>query len=397
MTSQDLAEVLGTVESATLEFKESAKSERTRQKIGQSICAFANDLVGADGGDLLIGVGDGGEPVSNLDCSDRALLQLTDFRDDGRILDRPNLTVEPAVYKGVPVIRMHVAASAAPPIRFENIVYVRPGPTTRRAHADDERVLAERRRAKDVTFDLRTRPSATLDQLNLELFKNDYLPSVVSREVIEENGRPLAQQLSSLHVTDPAGTPTTLGVLVVGYDSREYIPGSYVQFVRYAGTDRTADIADDKELSGNIISVARDLEPLIRANVRVAVGSDGSVLSEERRPDYPLQAIREAVMNALMHRDYELSNAPTQIDWYDDRVQISNPGGPYGRVTSENFGTVNGYRNSSLAAAMKHLGLVNRFGRGIARIRASMQANGNPRPEFLVNDAYWAVILEAVA
>lgn len=307
MTSQDLADLLGTQESATLEFKENAESERTRQKIGQSICAFANDLVGAGGGDLLIGVDDDGEPVEGVDSSDRALLQLTDFRDDGRILDRPNLTVERALFKGESVVRLHVAASASPPVRFENIVYVRPGPTTRKAHADDERKLTERRRSNDVAFDLRARPSATIDQLNIDLFKSDYLTAAVSPEVIDENGRPLEQQLASLHITDTSGAPTTLGLLVVGYDSREYIPGSYVQFVRYAGTDKAADVADDRELSGNVITVARDLEPLLRANLRVAIESNGRILAEERRPDYPLQAIREAVMNALMHRDYEVS------------------------------------------------------------------------------------------
>lgn len=395
MTSEELADVLGTAETATLEFKVSAKNASTREKIGKAVCAMANDLTNAGGGDILVGVDDHGNPADDVDISDETLRALADYRDSGQILDRPNLTVSVALYKGKQVVRLHVEASAAPPVRFDNIVYVRPGPTTRKAHSGDERILTERRRSNDLTFDLRTRPSASQDDLNLKLFQSDYLPASVAPEVIAENGRPLAQQLASLHLTDTQGTPTVLGLLIIGYDSRPYIPGSYVQFVRYAGTDKAADIADERELGGNIFTLVQALDPVLSANIRVTLASTESILSEQRRPDYPVVAIREAVMNALMHRDYQLSNAPVQIDWFDDRVQISNPGGPYGRVTTDNFYTVNDYRNPSLAAAMKNIGLVNRFGRGISRIKASMAKNENPEPEFLVNDAQWAVVLRS--
>jgi ATP-dependent DNA helicase RecG len=138
----DLADLLGTQESPTLEFKSTAKREGRRgDAIGNAVCAMANDLCGRGGGDILIGVNDKGQPVEGVDTSDRALLQLTDLRDDGRILDRPSLTVEPAIYRGKPVIFLHVTASTTPPVRFEGVAWVRPGPTTRRAGREDERVL----------------------------------------------------------------------------------------------------------------------------------------------------------------------------------------------------------------------------------------------------------------
>jgi len=80
----DLAQLLGRRETAVLEFKQSAKD---RDAIGAVICAFANDLPSIGGGDLLIGVADNGEPTATIDTSDRELLTLTQFRDDGRILD----------------------------------------------------------------------------------------------------------------------------------------------------------------------------------------------------------------------------------------------------------------------------------------------------------------------
>ncbi|WP_246574508.1 ATP-binding protein [Streptomyces genisteinicus] len=388
----DLADILGTRESPTLEFKRTAKRDGKRgDAIGNAVCAMANDLAGSGGGDILVGVADDGTPVDGVDVSDRALLALTDLRDDGRILDRPSFTVRAAVYRGKPVVHIHVEASAALHVRFEGVVWVRPGPTTRKATREDERVLTERRRAADGPYDSRPVPRATLDDLDLDLFRQAYLPSMVGPEVIEENGRPVEVQLSSLHLATPDGVPTAVGLVTVGLDPSSRIPGAYVQFVRYQGTDLDAPVADDQELRENLVGVAARLEPLLRSNLRTRLVEEG--FRETPHPDYPLEALREVTMNALMHRNYETSYAPVRIVWFDDRIEVTNPGGPYGQVNDGNFDRVNDYRNPSLAAAMKGLGYVNRFGRGIGRVQATLARNGNPPAEFQVDDSSWAVTL----
>ncbi|MFH9295366.1 ATP-binding protein [Streptomyces sp. NPDC017520] len=395
VSNDDLAEVLGTRESTTLEFKRTAKREGKRgDAIAMAVCAMANDLCGHGGGDILVGVDDAGEPVDGVDTSDRALLALTDLRDDGRILDRPSLTVHVARYKGKPVVRLRVEASAAPPVRCDGVVWVRPGPTTRRAGREDERVLSERRRSGDGPFDVRPVVRATREDLDLDLFQRSYLPSMVDPEVIEENGRPLDVQLASCHLATPDGTPTALGLLTVGLDPSSSIPGAYVQFVRYEGVDLDAPVADEQELRQNLIGTAARLEPLLRSNLRTRIVGDG--FRETPQPDYPLEALREICMNALMHRNYETSYAPTRIVWFDDRIEVTNPGGPFGQVRDDNFDLVTDYRNPSLAAALKGLGYVNRFGRGIGRVRAALERNGNPPAEFQVDDSSWAVTLRRV-
>ncbi|GGL43481.1 ATP-binding protein [Planomonospora parontospora] len=385
----DLADLLGDRESTVLGFKQSASS---RDKIGQAICAFANDLCGRGGGDLLIGVDDKGEPVLNVRTGDEELRRLTDYRDSGQILDRPSMTVETAVFKGGTVIRVHVEASATPPVRYDGVVWVRPGPTTRRATREDERVLAERRRAFDGPFDGRSTPGSTLDDLDMTLFRSTYLPSVVSPEVIEENGRPEALQLASLRMADLTGTPTVLGLLVLGFNPSGFIPGAYLQFVRYDGAGQDAPIADDQELRVNVVDLAGRLDPLLRGHLHTQVVEEEG-FRERQRPDYPFAALREACMNAVMHRNYETSYAPIRVLWFADRIEITNPGGPYGQVRPDNFDRVSDFRNPSLAAAMKSLGYVNRFGRGIGRIQASLAGNGNPPAEFLVDDSSWSVTL----
>lgn len=226
------------------------------------------------------------------------------------------------------------------------------------------------------------------------MFRDTYLPAWVDPDVIAENGRPVGMQLASLHLAQGVyhPVPTHLGLLAIGFDPSSRIPGAYVQFVRYQGTDPTAPIVDARELRGNVQDIADGLEPLLRGHLRTkVVPVDG--FREEPSPDYPLEALRELCMNALMHRNYESSHAPIRILWFDDRIEISNPGGPYGQVRFDNFTRVTDYRNPSLAAAMKALGYVNRFGRGIGRAYSALRDNGNPDPVFEINEASWTVTL----
>jgi len=167
---------------------------------------------------------------------------------------------------------------------------------------------------------------------------------------------------------------------------------AYLQFVRYAGVDVDAPIRDEDEIRDNLITATRTLTSLLQGNVTREV-KEVDALTERTQDDYPLPALREAIFNAVMHRTYEGSHAPVRILWFDDRIEVTNPGGPFGAVNSENFDRVNDYRNPSLAAAMKTLGYVNRFGRGIERMRLQMQRNGNPPPEFEVTPSWWRVTL----
>ncbi|MGW9350083.1 ATP-binding protein [Nocardiopsis flavescens] len=387
---RELASELGTKETCVLEFK---REVRERDVIRKAICAMANDLPGRGGGDILVGVHDDGTVEPGVDTSDRALLTLANLRDEGKILDRPSITVERALFNGQPVIHIHVEASVAPPVRLDGVAWVRPSATTRRANPNDEWVLTERRRSKTLPFDGHALPGSGTADLDLQLFRGTYLRSAVSEEVLEENHRSEAQQLASLRLMDPtSGDATVLGMLLLGIDPTSFLPGAYIQFVRYDGTDMDTPVVDDQEIRSNMIDAAERLEALLRGHLHTRlVEVDG--FREESRPDYPLAALREAVMNALMHRNYESSNAPARILWFTDRVEISNPGGPYGAVREDNYDRVNDYRNPSLAGAMKNLGYVNRFGRGISRIRTALERNGNPEPEFEVRESHWAVVL----
>ena len=145
-------------------------------------------------------------------------------------------------------------------------------------------------------------------------------------------------------------------------------------------------MADEQELDGTLDLVLRRLNDKIKAPLAVSVDFTSGSTTELRSIPYPLSALQQLTRNAVMHRSYEGTNAPVRVYWFDDRIEITNPGGPYGTVTAENFGRpgVSDYRNPSVATVLKAMGFVQRFGFGIAEARRSLAANGNPPLDFQV-------------
>ena len=119
------------------------------------------------------------------------------------------------------------------------------------------------------------------------------------------------------------------------------------------------------------------------AHNRVAVDLT-SARTERRSSLYPIAALQQITRNAVMHRAYEATNAPARVTWFTDRVEVINPGGLYGSVNKDNFGSpgATDYRNPNLAEAMRTLGFVQRFGVGIALARRLLREAGHPDPVF---------------
>jgi ATP-dependent DNA helicase RecG len=393
MTDAELEAMLNDLESDRVERKESPSDG---DKIRQVICAFANDLPGhGEPGVLFIGVSDTGEAVG-LDITDSMLQNLASARGDGNILPFPSLDVQKRRLKGHDVAVVIVHPSDSPPVRFKGVVWIRSGPRRGIASPDDERRLNEKRRFRDLPADIRPIISAELDTIDELLFRRTYLPSAVAPEVIEQNERSLEHQLVALRFAHPGPPvrPTMLGILAVGKMPTDWIPGAYVQFLRVDGMALGEPVRNQKEVRGALPDLLGELEDLIKNNLQSSPDfTTGPV--EIRTPDYPIVALQQIVRNAVLHRSYENTNAPVRLFWFNDRVEVQNPGGPYGLVTKQNFGKPGAYdyRNPNLAAVMKELGYVQRFGYGIAMARAEMAKNGNPPPEFQVEDSYVGVIL----
>jgi ATP-dependent DNA helicase RecG len=259
------------------------------------------------------------------------------------------------------------------------------GPRRATANEQEEYLLIERRRVANLPWDLQPIEPAMLRDLDLDLFQRDYLPSAIAADILDQNRRSSEQQLASLRLlSTDLKTPTVAGLLVIGKSPADHLPGAYIQFLRIDGEELTDPIADQKTLHGPIVELVPKLDSVLSANIRIATDVTSSD-RETRQPDYPLAALQQLTRNAVMHRNYESSNAPTRITWFNDRIEIQNPGGPFGQVTVETFGQpgVTDYRNPTVAEAMRNLDFVQRFGVGISIARQELRDNGNPDLELV--------------
>jgi len=372
-------------ESDRVERKENAQQ---RDRICQAICALANDLSqNRAPGVVFIGQRDD-LSCAGLTIDDALLLSLAHLRSDGRLLPFPTMAVRVATLDGCKVAVIEVDPSHNPPIKFEGRVWVRVGPRRAIASAEEERRLVEKRRWGELPFDAHPVRAATVAELDLPRFQLEYLPAAISPEALAQNQRTVDDQLRALRLAMPDGTPTVTAILVIGREPRRWLPGAYIQFRRVDGRELLDAVIDHREVAGTVADQLRQMDEIVRLHVAHSAAVGGPLRVDT--PDYPEEALRQLIRNAVIHRSYEGTNSPARVTWFSDRVEIQSPGGLYGHVTRQTFGRpgVTDYRNPTLAEALKALGFVERFGVGFAIVRQALEKNGNPELELTVEDAH---------
>ncbi|MBW7859029.1 MAG: putative DNA binding domain-containing protein [Leptonema sp. (in: Bacteria)] len=363
-----IKQILNDLESDQVERKESFRGSAPTT-VREAVCAFANNLAGhSQPGVVIIGVYDNGQPVSGFIVNDELLRNLADIKVDGNIVPPPEIIVEKRNIDKVTVAVVTVWPCDTPPVRYKGRIHVRWGPRRGLATAQDERILNERRRHQDRPFDIQPLRDAKITDLERLKFELEYLPALVAPDVLEQNDRSYEQKLAAtkMIMADADPTPTVLGMLIIGKSTSRWIAGAYSQFLRIAGFDLTAPIVDEAVIQGTVPEQIKRLEEKIMAhNLRSVKFQDVAI--EVRKDLYPLEACQQLLRNAFLHRSYEATNAPVRLYWFDDRIEIHNPGGPFGSVSVENFGNVGltDYRNPNLAESLRALGFIQRFGAGI--------------------------------
>ena len=284
-----------------------------RRKFGEAICAFANDLPDRRQlGILFIGVKDNGD-CAGLVIEEQLLQTLMGFRTDGTILPPPVMTVRRHVLDGCTIGIVEVTPSDNPPIKYDGRVCIRIGPRRGFATSEEERRLIEKRRWGALPFDQQTVPGATLQDLDVLRFREEYLPVAVHPDVLAENERSPGQQLQALGLIGAGQQPTVLGLLLCGKNPRNWLPGAYVQFVRYPGTEIGDMIQDQKEIDGPLAEMFRRLDEVIANNITQPADLSGTI--QQSRPSYPIIAVQELTRNAVIHRNYEATAAPVMLTW----------------------------------------------------------------------------------
>ncbi|MCH5217516.1 MAG: putative DNA binding domain-containing protein [Muribaculaceae bacterium] len=371
--------------------KETSRVERTTStgdmdKFQETICAFSNDMANSrKPGYLLIGVKDNGD-LSGLKVDDKLFIKISSIRSSGNILPLPTMTTETYEFEDGDVLVVEVQPSLFPPVRYRGRTFIRIGPRRDIASEAEERILTERRIAYMPTFDTTPCFQASLKDINLKAFKDIYLQRAIPAIVRKKDKRTPVEQMGALGLYDLEHDRPTFGaVALFGFNPRKFMPGLYVQFVRFKGKDKTSEVEDERQFEGGYVEMLPHLEAFLEMSVVKKKPIPVSLLREELIVNYPYWALRELLLNALLHRDMQ-GNGPIRIYEFENRVEIMNPGGLFGNARPENFPNVNDYRNPLLASAFKTLGYVNMFNRGVSEVQKQLLENGNEPAVFNVDN-----------
>ena len=382
ITKDEIQELLHSTETYRVE---RTTSTGDMDKFQEAICAFANDLPNSrKNGYLILGAYDNGE-LSGLKVTDDLLKKIAAIRSNGNLLPIPVMSVDRFQFPEGDLLVAEVSPSDLPPVRYRGRTFIRIGPRRDIATEAEERILAERRMSFMATFDTMPCLAAKLNDVNTDLLRTKYLIPLLGNELVESDTRPIEEQMAAVGMYDTEHQcPTYAAVVLFGNKPRRFMPGLYVQYVRFKGEDVTSEVENEMQLEGNYCELLPRLESLLELSVIKKKPVFVSILREEMVSNYPYQAIRELLLNACMHRDMQ-SNTPLRFYEFASHLEILNAGGLYGNARPENFPRINDYRNPLVASAMKTLGYVNMFSRGIGQVQTDLKENGNKPAQFDVS------------
>ena len=391
LTDTDLSKIIKEPESFRVERTVSVSDT---DKFSQAICAFANDMAGSGlPGYLLIGIDDQTGCPCGLQVTDQLLQTLSSLTANGNILPAPALVAYAMkLPSGDEIAVVEVQPSTLPPVRYKGRIYIRRGPAKAIANEAEETILIERRTVGAKTFDAQACIEAGLSDLALDLFTNTYRPMAIDAQTIADNHRSIEHQLAALRFFDTRRNgPTHAGMILFAKDLLHWLPNAYIQFVSFNGTDMSAEPLSEKKFQGDLLSLIRELNSFV-SQITHSRPVRISPIEEKLVSDYPEAALRELLMNAILHRSYE-SAAPVRFYQFTNRIEIQNPGTLYGEASQDNFPRQNSYRNPILAEAMKTLGAINRYGRGVERAMELLSKNASPPATFEFGDTYFGVTI----
>lgn len=363
-----LDELLARPEGKTLEFKRELASA---EPLLRSIVAFANTA----GGTLIVGLEDRTRRIIGIAdplALEERLANLISDSIRPRLL--PGIEIHPYRQTNLVAIRVYPSPSRPHYLKAvgpEEGTFVRIGCTNRRA----DRTMVEelRRLTRSETFDEQPLPELDSEALDFRAASELFSPSrrlgqrdlLVLGLMMEHQGRRV---------------PTAAGILLFGKERRRFFPDAYIQAGRFHGVDRTA-ILETTEIHSHLPAAVQEALAFVRKHEQRGLRIRGA--RNEELWSVPLVAVREAVINAVVHADYAQRGAPIRVSLFDDRLEIENPGLlPFGLTIEDILRGVSKLRNRVIGRVFKELGLIEQWGSGIRRMIGVCREAGQPDPRF---------------
>jgi ATP-dependent DNA helicase RecG len=342
--------------------------------LAELIAAFAN----SDGGTVLVGIDEAGHLTHGLYPEEIEGTLRTASRKC-----RPVIPVqwEQMDANGGAVIAITVARSPELHALDDGRVLVRVGAENKPLAGDEIRILSATKSAGD--YEAETMPGARREDLDADLIA-EYLEKrqLRQRRPISDDTEEVLREIQAIDVD---GNPTTSGILLFARNPQQFLQQSGIVFVKFIGTeprgeDGLAGYGRREEINGPLARMIERAWQVIYEEM--AMGAVVKGLERQDITEYPPFAVREALVNAVCHRDYRLRGRRIEIRMYSDRMEVISPGGLPGFITVDNLVEEHFSRNPRLVNGLFQWGYIEELGLGIDRMIEEMVQFGHQPPKF---------------
>ncbi len=359
MNEKELLKLIEKGESGRVEFK---KSLRLHDEIGEAVSAFCNTNEGI----LLVGVSDSGM-VKGAQVGKRTMEDLANYikrNTDPQVY--PSVEVVQADGKDVVVVKVN--ESHEKPVFFKKHAYKRVSKSSHRISSSEMRKLAKESGPK-VYWDEGSCEGATLEDIDDEKvrwFREKYKD--VNSTELKGTDEDILKTLSCLKDVNRQLHLTNAGVLLFGKEPQKYFPYSRIKIAIYPGTTVGIEHIDIKDFEGDLFYLVDEAEKYIRRYVYSPSILKFGQIAREEVPQYPYFAIRELIVNALVHRDYAVRGSKIIIKIFRDRIEYQSPGTLPANITPKNIVKEQFLRNPAIGKAFSKIRYIEEMGEGWDRI-----------------------------
>lgn len=356
-----------------IEFKEKVSNNLDRELV-----AFAN----ASGGEIYLGVADNGE-ITGIDFSNHLSSAIY---DTARNCD-PIIEIELIPYKSQKVVAIVIPEGINKPYKCKDGFYLRMGSCSQKLKRDEIILLINN--SGKIHFD-----EAVNQRFKFpEDFSNEELTQYLIKCNIDNNfkSQDVLLSLNLVEETKEKFLLKNAAILFFAKKPQFFFPEAYITCVSYKSNDRF-NILDKKDFQGTLIDQIEQSLEFVKRHINVATDftnvEKGLTGAREDIYDYPLIAIREAIINAVVHRDYLYDGAHIYIHIYPNHIDIENPGGLYHGLNIDDLGKRSVRRNRLIADLLHRAGYIERIGSGFDRMRHALEINKNPPLEVVVSNFF---------
>jgi ATP-dependent DNA helicase RecG len=356
--------------------------------LAQALVAFAN----GDGGTILVGVTPEGAVTGDVAPDD-----LEESLLAAQAECRPPVEVgwEQVETSRGAMIAIRIPRSLELHSLADGRVLIRTGQENRPLTGQEVRQLAATKSAGDFEIE----PVLTADSDDLD---SDIVEEHLTKRQERGGGplnQPLPELLKEIGALDQQGKPTVAGLLLFGQRPQAHLPQSGLVFVRFVGTeprgsDGLAGYGRREEIGGPLARIVERAWQVVWEEMRVGAVVKGLV--REEQTEYPPFAVREALVNAVCHRDYRLRGRRIEVRMFDDRLEVISPGGLPGYITLDNIVDEHFSRNPRIVAGLFQWGYIEELGLGVDRMIDEMLRAGHPAPDFRATPYSFTVTLNNV-